>query len=487
MNTILALLQALTKEEQQEFQLFLKRKNRRGDTKNLFLLKLLESGKTENLDIALYGKPAKNAYHALCKRLQDSLIDFIASKGLAQESSEELDLLKLLLASRIFFERKQHKVAFKTLEKAEKNAQLIDVHPILNEIYHTKIQYAHLNPRWHLTEIVKAADENMHRLQQESHLNMAYASIKLQLKQEKHKTIDAIISEAFSNFHIEINETMTYKSLFQLMEVTATAAKLQSDYHTIAPFMTTIYDIIRKKGAIADKHRYYHISILNLMALSNFRNKQFDQCQRFIQEMETEMEKGRRAFYNRFVEKLCVLKALRLNYTGKAKEALEVLQLFKGTSLDIALIHLMCLFQQEQFQEAYTKLQLLNHTDDWYEKKTGWQWVLKKGLIEILLLIELDKLDLVLLKVQRFKRRFTKPLKRLGEERVLTFMELILQYYEQPTLGHSDHFKTVVERSFTWIGREKEDVFVMSFYAWLKSKMEGKNLYQTTLELVRGT
>ncbi len=484
MNTISALLLALTTEEQQEFQLFLKRKNRRGDTKNLVLLKLLESGRTDNLDIALYGKPAKNAYHALCKRLQDSLIDFIASKGLAQESSEELDLLKLLLASRIFFERKQHKIAFKTLEKAEKNAQLIDVHPILNEIYHTKIQYAHLNPRWDLMNIVKDADQNMRRLQQESQLNMAYASIKLQLKQERQKTIEAIISEAFSNFQIEINETMTYKSLFQLMEVTATAAKLQSNYHTIAPYMTTIYDIIRKKGAIADKHRYYHISILNLMALSNFRNKQFGQCQIFIQKMETEMRKGRRTFYNRFSEKLTVLKALQLNYTKRAMEALEVLKQFKGNSFDITLIHLMCFFQQERFQEAYSKLQQLTHTDNWYEKKVGWQWVLKKSLIEILLLIELDKLDLVLLKVQRFKRRFTKPLKRLGEERVLTFMGLVVQYYENPTLADSDNFKSAVESSFTWIGREREDVFVMSFYAWLKAKMEDKNLYHTTLKLV---
>ncbi len=485
MNTILALLQALSKEEQQEFQLFVKRKNRRSDTKNLLLLKLLTSGKTEGLDIALYGKPAKNAYHALCKRLQDSLIEFIASKGLAQESSEELDLLKLLLASRILFERKQYKVAFKTLEKAEKNAKLIDVHSILNEIYHTKIQYAHQNPRWQLNQILQATDENMGRLQQELQLNMAYASIKLQLKQEKHKAIDKIISGAFSNFQIEVNETMTYKSLFQLMEVTATAAKLQSDYYSIGPYMTTLYDVIQKKGAIADKHRYYHIRILNLMALSSFRNKQFDQCQHFIQKMEAEMKKGRRTFYNRFLEKLFVLKALRLNYTGQAKEALEVLQRFKGVSFDIWLIHLMCLFQQAHFQEAYTHLQALAHTDDWFEKKVGWQWVLKKGLIEILLLIELDKLDLVLLKVQRFKRRFTKTLRQVGEERVLTFMGLILQYYEQPKLGHSEHFKSIVESSFTWIGREKEDVFVMSFYAWLKSKMERKNLYTTTLELVK--
>ena len=41
-----------------------------------------------------------------------------------------------------------------------------------------------------------------------------------------------------------------------------------------------------------------------------------------------------------------------------------------------------------------------------------------------------------------------------------------------------------MEQSFEWIGPEREDIFVMSFYAWLKSKMEKKLLYKTTLDLV---
>jgi len=114
----------------------------------------------------------------------------------------------------------------------------------------------------------------------------------------------------------------------------------------------------------------------------------------------------------------------------------------------------------------------------------GWVWVVKKNLIDILLLTELDKLDLVLLRLEQFKRKFSKQLKDRGEARVLTFIRLISRYYENPKHVETEEFKAEVENSFEWLGKEQEDIFVMSFYAWLKSKMEKENLYKVTLELV---
>ena len=115
MNSIAIIISTFSKEDKREFLSFLQKKNRRGDTKNSTLFKLIDSGKTQDLDLNLYGKPSKNAYHALCKRLQDSMIDFVASKGFAGETSEEMEVLKLLLASRIFFEHREYKIGFKTL------------------------------------------------------------------------------------------------------------------------------------------------------------------------------------------------------------------------------------------------------------------------------------------------------------------------------------------------------------------------------------
>ena len=46
-------------------------------------------------------------------------------------------------------------------------------------------------------------------------------------------------------------------------------------------------------------------------------------------------------------------------------------------------------------------------------------------------------------------------------------------------------FKNKVEDSFEWVGGAQEDIFVISFYSWLKGKMNNTDLYQTTLTLIK--
>ncbi len=485
MKQIKAIIDTFSAEDTREFLLFQQKKNRRGNTKNEALFKLIAKGETKDLDLKLYGKPSKNSYHALCKRLQDSLIDFVATKSFSGETSEELDILKLLLAARIFFEYKQYKVAFKTLLKAEKKAKALDVYAILTEIYHTKIQYAHLDTSLDLSNLKEICQQNLQYFQQEQQLNMIYATIKQELQQPQKNSVDAIIENAFADFTITVDTSLTYKTLFQLLQLTATASTLQTDYYSNLPYMEQLFGLVSAKKEPTEKHLYYYIQILYLMGLAHFRNKNFEKASVLLQQMETAMKQKNNTYYSRFAEKFIALKGVNLNYKGNAAEAIALLEEHQNKSLDIALSLLMSLFQQKKYAEGYTIFKNLNHSDVWYEKKMGWIWVLKKSIIEILLLIELDKLDLVLSRLQRFQKKFNKKLKALGETRVLNFIKLVALYYEKPFEVTSEAFYNKVEGSFEWIGREREDVFVMSFYAWLKAKMEQRDLYEVTLELVQ--
>ena len=485
MKTLSIILNSLSAEEKQEFIIAQKKKNRRTDTKNAKLFKLINTGVTENLDIKLYGKPAKNSFHALCKRLQDNLIDFIASKSFATESSEELSILKLLLASRIFFEKKLYPLAIKTLEKAEKEALPLDIYALLNEIYHTKVQFAHLNPKWVLEDLLTTSKQNMKNYQQEFQLNQAYAIIKSQLNNKSDSSIKEVIISAFSKFELEINESLTYKSLFQLMEITIEKARLDSNFYSINPFLNELYEILNKKEHLKNKHTYYYLSILHLLCISHFRNKNFALSIKLGERMEIEMNNNQNASQRQFIDKLTIIKALNYNYTGDATKAITILEHHKNDSLEVKLLLAMCHFQQNNFKIAYKYILKLNHSDTWYEKKMNWIWVLKKKLLEILILTELDKLDLVLIRLQQFKRKYTKQLQDNNEDRVLTFINLINKYYENPSRVTTTAFKDEVENSFKWIGTDKEDIFVISFYAWLKAKMHSLNIYQVTLELTK--
>jgi hypothetical protein len=67
----------------------------------------------------------------------------------------------------------------------------------------------------------------------------------------------------------------------------------------------------------------------------------------------------------------------------------------------------------------------------------------------------------------------------------MTYLKLITYYYKHPETITSSTFLNKVETSFNWVEAEQEDIFVMSFFAWLKSKMENQPLYETTLQLVK--
>ena len=141
-------------------------------------------------------------------------------------------------------------------------------------------------------------------------------------------------------------------------------------------------------------------------------------------------------------------------------------------------------FQNEDYKKTHSVLSKLYHTDKWYTKKAGIEWVIKKNLIEILLHIELENIELVESRVTSFKRSHFKYLKSIKQDRAITYLLLIETYHKNPESVLKAEFKNKVESSFEWINAEQEDIFVMSFYAWLKSKMDKKKLFPTTLDII---
>ena len=139
-----SIIDTFNPEDQQKFVLYLEQKNKRKDTKNIKLFKLLAKGEDDSKSICnkLYNTTQNNAYHALRKRLFQSLIDFTANKNLENENSIDMQIIKYLLASRTYLLQKNYDIAYIILDKAERLADTHLLYPILNEIYHTKIQYA---------------------------------------------------------------------------------------------------------------------------------------------------------------------------------------------------------------------------------------------------------------------------------------------------------------------------------------------------------
>lgn len=493
-----AIISTFSSEEQQRFITFLEKRNKRNDIKNVQLFKLLAKAELSSKEICfkLYKAENKDAYHALRKRLHQALIDFIANTNLEEENSIDMQIIKYILASRTFLLHNKPKVAYKILDKAEALAKEHYLFPILNEIYHTKIQYAYTNPNVDINTLIAQFKQNQKNQYLEDELNMVYAKIRQTLNNITYKgevvDFETILNNTLKEHNIDINNSMSFKSLYQLMTIVSISAFVTNDYLKIEPFLIQTYNTIQKHKT-KNKQLFYHIEVLYMIANTLFRNKKFEDSLKYLELMHENMLLNRQKHYNNFKLKYNLLLALNYNFSNKQDKAIQLLEQFITSKkhidieslLDIHLSLVMFYIQKSEYKKAQSIFSKFYHTDKYYIEKAGKEWVLKKNLVEIILHIELQNIDLVESRLLSFKRNYFDYLKQINQQRAITYLGFLEHYYKNPETVTSKSFKDKVEDSFEWIGAKREDIFVMSFYAWLKSKMENKPLYIITLDLVK--
>ena len=112
----------------------------------------------------------------------------------------------------------------------------------------------------------------------------------------------------------------------------------------------------------------------------------------------------------------------------------------------------------------------------------GEDWMIKHDLIQLITHIELEHIDLVASLLKRFKRKYKQVIKH--ESRLRDFLKTLETIYTYPEEIKGIRFRESVKRLFTSENKEKEDIFMVSYFAWIYSKTINKPLYQTTLELL---
>ena len=345
-----------------------------------------------------------------------------------------------------------------------------------------------------ITALISTFKINQKNHYLEEELNMVYAKIRQTLNAMTYKgevlDFQTILNRTLVEHNISRNDSMSFKSLYQLMTIVSISAFVTNDYLKIEPFLLDTYSKIQTHK-LKDKQLYYHIQIVYMIANTLFRNKKFKASFTYLEQMKDLMARQRNKHFKTFELKYYLLLSLNYNYTGNQDQAIACLETSKQskhqdieTLLDMHLSLIMFYIQASRFKEAQQIFSKFYHTNAYYTEKAGIEWVIKKGLAEIILHIELGHIDLVDSRLLSFKRNYTSYLKQINQERVLRYLKLVTYYYKHPETVDTTSFKTKVETSFQWIDTEREDIFVMSFYAWLKSKMEHRDLYVVTLELL---
>lgn len=491
MNDILTLNSLLSSSEINGFIHFLDKRNKRKEASNIELYKAYLSGK----EYKLKEKWGDNLFNVTKKRVTDRLLDYVAGSAVESDVSEEIHVIKLIVVARKLFAYGEMKLAFKILKQSEKQAERIQHYSLLSEIYHTLIEYSYheLSPEQEIT--YQKFQLNHQRFLQQERLNMVYASLNKAFIAAEHKREEVdfsqLMEEAQSKYGIEDDEIFNFRTLYQLAQLSDLSGAYSRSYHKVDLYFESVIAKLKGTPLDSEKDLLYHIDVLYLLANIYFRKKNLKKCASYLEDMHLQMQRFDQRYYIARLPKYATLKALCDNYSGEHKEALnEIDQLLENKKIDreqllsARLTRIMIFFQQNRYSEAASLLAKLNHTDSYYEQRLGVEWVLHKKYMEILLHIELGNEDYVDSRIASLIRSHGTHLKKPQHSHVLPFLKLVKKYYQHPEIVTTDAFKDAVKKGINWKSSEEEDIFFMSFYAWLKAKMFKKPLYETTLEML---
>jgi hypothetical protein len=494
MDSLSELINLLNSADKKLFRQFLQLKNKRYDVKNLQLLDLIETDDISGLK-KLYD-PNKNndAYHALRKRLQDNLLLFLSQKTFESNHSETYDALRLVVVGRFLLENDVVKIAFKCLDKAERLAEHLEQFNLLNELLLLKLQYSHLPEAEDFESLTARFISNQSDMQREARLNIAYAFLRRELQEIHLKgkivNLSALMITTIRKYKISEQDLMTYKSIYQILFIANEYAAIQQNYGLIERYIGRTNKFMQGQSQKQQSYLFYHISILYFLANFHLRQKNFAGSTSYLGEMMDLMESDSR-YYTLFYLRHQLLAGLNLFFTGFANDAIGLLHKslsntkhrYKPEDIEDLRICLAMFLALCNNRGSLKQLTLLTRTDAWYEKKMGMLWTIRKTLMEILVHAQFSGFELAMSRLNSFRRRYKKYLLKTSEERVLLFLKLVEKYLLNPGVASETAYRKAVLSMSGQI--ENNDIFTLSFIAWLIARWEKKTAYEVVLTLIQ--
>ncbi len=502
MDNLKAIITTLTEEDKKEFRIFINRQKRKRNRKDLDLFEILneeEDYRPTEIILKLYNKYNREAYHALRKRLIRHLMDFVVLKRMDDDTTTASSLMGMLSLSRYLFDKASDRLGWMFLKKAEVLAVANEQYDLLNAVYNLQIEKANSEFANPLDEIIEKRNANKQLADEEERGTIATSIIKLKLEEVRLSGeeigFDGIIQRVLKEY--DLSETMAKrpKLLYNIMSITRSAMLAKKDFYSFEPYIIKQYHHVNKQYGFSKANHYYKLSLLYMIAHVLYRNRKFEKCIEYLDELLVDIMAHNRSHYLTFYPKYIALLAAVKSYQGNNHEAVEIIEMALGEKevklstyddLNARLNLSVYYFQQEDFSKAVKALLSIHHTDKWCEKKMGREWVLKKNMIELIIQYELGNDDIAINRIRSIERSFgdffEQPIHQ--RQRARQFIGFMKRFINDPHWVRSDEYKNNVDLMLKSIPEEQEDIQAMAFYSWLKSKMLNRNYYEVLLETV---
>src|SRR5690606_1434959 len=263
MDDLSQLIDLLNNQDKADFKSFLNRKNKRKDVKNIRLFNFLETDDIKSINKLYSGQNNKDAYHALRKRLQDNVLQFLSQRAFESKDSAVYEILRNLVVARFLLENSAAKIGLKCLDRAERLAVQEEQFGLVNEVFLLRMQYAHLDRDLALDRLLDRFTLNQTHMQREAKMHMAYAYLRRELQEIHLKgkivNLTELIEATLKKYQIAVLDLMNYKSLYQILYIANEYAAINQNYGLIERYVRKTYQYIQGLEKPKERHLYYHL------------------------------------------------------------------------------------------------------------------------------------------------------------------------------------------------------------------------------------
>jgi hypothetical protein len=497
MDKLKMLVDTMKKTEVKDFRTFIQSPRKLDKRKDLELFDLLtQDSEVENLELRLYGKNKREAYHAVRKRLLKRLIDFIVVARIEEDTTAASSVMGYMSLAEYLFERGVDGLAWSYLKSAEELALANEQYSLLNSIYLKQIEHVQLEASEDVNDIIEKKEKIKALADEDERATIAYSLIRKELMHVvvdgREPDFEGIIKLVLTSYNLTNAIITRPKILFNILSISRSAILAKKDFYNFEPYLIARYQSAKREFGFSKNSHFYKLSILYMIAHVLYRNKKFTESLEYLDEMKSDLYAYNESQIALFYPKYILLVAASTCYLGHLDEAIGLLEneledrkYFSSKELIKLQINLgLYKFFKKDFRFALRLNSTLGHSEKWYEKNLGKEWVFKKGIMEIIALVEAGNYEIAMNRMRSIERSYSQLFSNPLHQRTKSYLQLMKKFIQDPANFNLEEVGEIIEKNLTTVPAKEEDLQAMTFYAWLKSKLLKRDFYQVLLEMV---
>ncbi len=439
MNHLSDIIPLMNKEEIRGYKIFADRIQFENTDKKIVSLFEFIKNKThpendKELVKKLFGTNNTNAHYRLKNRLKDD----IERSMLLHHSrlDEKVEVLNLLILSKIFFYKSAYLQAYNYLKQAEKIAKAKKYFDILNSVYDEMLAlcryYNDINPNE--INALQSANANQYLLLQKT--NALLATLNFQLRQNnysgKDKELTKEISKAKRTLNLTEKNLQTPEIKFQIHECIKNALLQNKDFKSLESYLIKSFKDFSKQKLFNKELHDKKIVLLIWIINSKFKNKKPYEAAPFLKLLFDALSQFNKIHFDRYYGSYIFSRMYFLIYTNQLQTAINILLEYQEYSNNKGLeqnkfninLNLCTLyFYQNNFAAAIKTLGKLFLKDTFQQLSV--EWKLSVSLLEIIFQWSNKEFNFAEIKLAEAKRVFKSQLKQADFEKENLFIQIL--------------------------------------------------------------